>query len=276
MVARVALVWSFCLPGCAFPEALTCRADADCRAPAVCVSGRCADPDGPGDADDGDGDGPGAGSPDARPDAAPPSAPAGFCETLCPEPGPCKALVPLSEGGFEDGEGDWVFTAPARRANRTVDLLLAPEGRFLGEALVDGTLAAGVDATRFEQRLPVEMLPAGDYRLCFTWRVVTGFDNCDSGHAPTLSVLALDAAGERSVWARTADEVCASAAPAGGQFDVTAWAEACVDVRRESAWSSPGLAFGAARTGEYDGARHQLAFDIDDVRLAAAACVTWR
>ncbi len=276
MVARIALAWSFGLPGCAFPEALTCRVDLDCRAPAVCVSGRCADPGGPGGADGAETDGARPGSPDARLDAAPPSAPAGFCETLCPDPGPCEALVPLVDGGFEDDAGAWAFTAPARRANRTVDLLLAHEGRFLGEALIDWTLVDGANSARFEQRLPVESLPAGDYRLCFAWRVVTGFDNCDTEHAPSLAVLALDADGERPAWARTTEEICATAAPSGGKYDVTPWALACVDVRRESAWSSPGLAFTAARTGPFGGTEHHVAFDVDDVRLAAAACVTWR
>lgn len=307
------------LSACSFPEAFVCTSDTQCAEGWRCEArtSRCTRAAGVGASDSGrtEDRGGAAGAddlrtapdapmdsalPDARMDSALPDArldsalpdaavpdlgPKGmFCASLCPNPGPCKALVPVGDPSFELDDGSWAFRAPAGRALAAEDFQLPSDGTYMADVRVDFALAPLLAFSRVEQFLPFRELPAGRYRLCFDWRVVSGLGNtCVGAVAVQQSALLMsrnpedpaEAPATAVAWTIADVEGWCAAATLGATFRATPWAEACVEFERPSGWLDPGLGFLATRAGVLT-PENWHRFLVDSVRLEALDCSTWR
>lgn len=195
-----------------------------------------------------------------------------FCTRLCPGGGVCDGKVPLIQSSFESAVAAWVFTAPSHRTATSVDGRRPALGGWLAEARVDWYETQGVDDSGFEQALTFDSLPPGDYRLCFSARIVSGADNCYADRVAGHGAYIVDS-GEREVlWAESSADWCPTATDELPLW-TTAWQPLCVEFQRMSLWEAPALGFFVHREGPWDNHRAH-ALSIDDVRLFALDCET--
>lgn len=271
--------------GCGFPSALACASDEDCENAWRCdpPTARCTLAT---EADVGvDAQVDARPAPlDAAPDAAVDSGPlAAFCAPLCPNPGPCEALVPIGDPSFELGDASWEFLAPASRVRIAEDLGRPAAGDSMAELRLDRAVAPDRAYCRADQFLATA-LPAGHYRLCFAWRIVSGLGNPCSD-VPNVEQTALihshDPSDPRAepksevLWSMDDAAGWCLTATVGDMFRALPWAEACVDFERAEPWLGPGLGFVTNHRG-FLTVDNWHTFLVDEVRLQALDCLTWR
>jgi hypothetical protein len=282
-VLAVALV----VGACGFPAAFVCGPEAPCAQGAECdeASGRCV---GARDAEqtttdashsDASGD-MSASHPDAVMSDGGLNA---LCHRLCPAAGPCEALVTVGDPSFEIGDDHWVFQAPAGRVTTAEDFGRPFDGEWMAEMRLDAELETRRTFVRLEQALDTAELPPGRYRVCFRRRVVASAgDACPGfpGAEHSLVLTGRDPSPDAvepvvmRLWEQTNAAWCAETSVDKG-IRRSPWHETCVDHQMDAPWVDPGLLFITRVTG-FLTSDHFHTLLLDDVRLHAVDCMTWR
>ncbi len=287
MTRHAALGLALFLGGCEFPGAYVCGRDAPCGAGAACdeATGRCLS------MSDMRSDAKPASETDASADTSASISDAvstdgglgALCHRLCPSPGRCEALVPVGDPSFELDDGHWTFQAPSGRVTSAEDFGRPYEGDWMAELRLDYDLEVRRTFVRLEQALEVPELPPGRYRICFRRRVVAseggdcpGFPGAShsfslTGRAPPPN------AGEpvtTNVWEQQDDAWCQETEVDKG-IRRSGWHETCVEYAPTEPWADPGLLF-ITRLEGYLTPDYFHTLLLDDVRLHAVDCMTWR
>ncbi len=273
--------------GCDFPAAFVCGPDAPCARGAKCdeASGRCL---GAGDAEQIT---PDASRSDAsgdvfasHPDASLSDGSLGaLCHRLCPEAGPCEALVTVGDPSFEVGDDHWVFQAPAGRVTTAEDFGRPFDGAWMAELRLDANVETRRNFVRLEQALDTPELPPGRYRVCFRRRVVASVGEACPGFPGAGHSLVLTGRDTRPdaaepvttlVWEQKNAAWC-DETTVDKSIRTSPWHETCVEHAMSTPWVDPGLLF-ITRVDGYLISDHFHTLLLDDVRLHAVDCMTWR